>query len=235
MSFTDRLLYKFLKIETSYSQSGEDKILRLLFASFGKGQISYLDVGTNDPVAINNTYLFYRNGASGVCVEPNPALCRLIERTRPRDKCLNVGIGVEDGLIADFYLMSSHTLSTFSKEEAEQLDAAGTYTIQEVQRVPLMTINTIIEKNFDRAPDLVSIDVEGWNEEIVRSFDFTRCRPFCFCVETITFSESFDGMKLNGIIEFFERNNYSVYADTRINTIFIDNEAYDRAASNKSA
>lgn len=233
MSFTDRLLYKLLKIERSYSQTGEDKILSLLFTSFGKSGISYLDVGTNDPVAINNTYLFYRNGGSGVCVEPNPALCRLIEKARPRDKCLNVGIGIEDGSVADFYLMSSHTLSTFSKEEAEQLDGEGVYTIEDVFKVPLVTINTIIENNFDRAPDLVSIDVEGWNEEIVRTFDFGRSRPFCFCVETVTFSDSFDGVKLTGIIDFFKANNYSVYADTRINTIFIDNEAYDRALLNR--
>ena len=233
MSFTDRLLYKFLKIERSYSQLGEDKILRSLFSSFNKNQITYLDVGTNDPVAINNTYLFYRQGASGVCVEPNPALCRLIEKARPRDKCLNAGVGVEDGSVADFYLMSCHTLSTFSKEEAEELNAEGIYTIRDVFKVPLMTINTIIENSFDRAPDLVSIDVEGWNEEIVRSFDFSRCRPFCFCVETITFSDSFDGVKLKGIIDCFESNNYSVYADTRINTIFIDNEAYDQAMQNR--
>jgi hypothetical protein len=146
---------------------------------------------------------------------------------------LNVGVGLEDGLLADFYLMSCHTLSTFSKEEAERLDAEGTYTIRDVLKIPLMTINRIIGSSFDRTPDLVSIDVEGWNAEIVRSFDFTRCRPFCFCVETVTFSDSFDGVKLTGINDFFESNNYSVYADTRINTIFVDNEAYDHARRDK--
>ncbi len=235
MSFTDKLLYKFLKIERSYSQLGEDKILRSLFLSLGKRQISYLDVGTNDPVAINNTYLFYRGGSRGVCVEPNPALCELIEKTRPRDKCLNVGIGIEDGLVADFYLMSSHTLSTFSKGDAEQLDAEGIYTIQDVFKVPLMTMNTIIEDGFDQTPDLVSIDVEGWNEEIVRSFDFTRSRPICFCVETITFSETFDGLKLTGIVDFFESNDYLVYADTSINTVFIDKQARGRKALNNGS
>lgn len=226
MNLTDKLLFKFLKIERSYSQAGEDKILRLMFQSFEKRNITYLDIGTNDPVSINNTYLFYLNGGGGVCVEPNPELCRRIEQKRPRDKCLNVGVGVEDGVVADFYEMSSHTLSTFSKVEAEELDAAGMYTIEKVSKVPLRTINGIIADNFQTPPDLVSIDVEGWNEEIVRSFDFTQCRPFSFCVETITFSESFDGKKLTGINEYFEAHNYSVYADTHINTIFINNEAY---------
>lgn len=233
MSFSDRLLYKFLKIERSYSQSGEDTILRLLFSSFGKDQLSYLDIGTNHPIAYNNTYLFYRNGARGVCVEANPELCRAIENARPGDTCLRVGIGVKDGLVGDFYSMSDHTLSTFSKAEAERLHAEGTYKIREVLQIPLFSINTIIENNFDRTPDLVSIDAEGWDEQIVRSFDFSRCRPFCFCVETITFSESFDGEKVTGIIDFFESNNYRVYADTRINTIFLDNEAYERAAAEK--
>jgi hypothetical protein len=72
MNLTDKLLFKFLKIERSYSQAGEDKILRLMFQSFEKRNITYLDIGTNDPVSINNTYLFYLNGGGGVCVEPNP-------------------------------------------------------------------------------------------------------------------------------------------------------------------
>jgi FkbM family methyltransferase len=228
MSFTDRILYKFLKIERSYSQTGEDKILSMLFQGFGKSNIRYLDVGTNDPVAINNTYLFYRNGGSGVCVEPNPEMCRRIRKKRPRDKCINVGIGAEDGAEADFYTMSSHTLSTFSKEEAEGINAAGVFKIESVSKVPLKTINSIIKENFLTPPDLVSIDVEGWNEEIVYSLDFESPRPFCFCVETLTFSHSFNGRKLTGIIDHFEKNNYSVFADTHINTIFVDNDAYER-------
>ena len=225
MSLTDRLLFKFFKIERSYSQTGEDKILSNLFNSFGRLKISYLDIGTNHPMMINNTYLFYKRGGQGVCVEPNPEMCKLIRKIRPGDTCLNLGIGADADDSAKFYLMSSHPLSTFSKEEAMELDAVGKYTIKEILTVPVKNINAIIEENFDAPIDLVSIDVEGWNEQIVRSFDFSRSRPFCFCVETLTFADDNSGQKLDGILEVFRENNYSVYADTHINTIFLDNEA----------
>ena len=211
MGFTDRLLFRFLKIERTYSQTAEDKILKHLFNCYNKRNISYLDIGTNHPISNNNTYLFYRMGARGVCVEPNPELARLIGKYRSKDKCLNVGLGQIDGQVGDFYSMSCHTLSTFSKEEAMALDAAGKYKIVEVKKILLRNINAIIDENFDSPIDLVSIDVEGWNEEIIKLFDFSRHRPFCFCVETITFSETNDEEKISGIFDVFEKNNYRVY------------------------
>jgi FkbM family methyltransferase len=223
MSLADRILYKLLKIERTYSQTGEDKILKHLFNCFNRENISYLDIGTNHPLMNNNTYLFYRKGNKGVCVEPNPDLSRLIEKYRPNDKCLNVGVGVKEG-IAEFYSMSSHTLSTFSKEEAIALDKDKKYTIKEILKIPVKNVNSIIKDNFDKQIDLVSIDVEGWNEEIIKSFDFNSHRPFCFCVETITFSENNTEKKIQGIFEVFEKNNYRVYADTHINTIFLNND-----------
>ena len=207
---------------------GEDNILSYLFSSIGKHEISYLDIGTNHPQIHNNTYLFYQRGGKGVCVEPNPELFNIIKRSRPRDKSLNVGLGVEENIVADFYVMSSHTLSTFSRNEALALDAEGNHKIRSVLKVPLRTINSIIEENFEAAIDLVSIDVEGWNEEIIASFDFSKNRPLCFCVETIAFSENDVGRKLGKIFDIFEENDYSVYADTHINTIFIDRRSVKR-------
>jgi len=222
MSFLDRVIFKTLKMERSYSQSGEDKILFHLFSSVGKKNISYLDVGANHPQIHNNTYLFYLKGSCGVCVEPNPAFAGLIRSARPRDVCLNVGISTGGDDLADFYLMSSHTLSTFSKEEAVELDKAGVTSIEKTLKIPVRDINKIIEENFDAPIDLVSIDAEGWSEEIVKSIDFDRFRPFSFCVETLTFSENGDGQRLEGIFAVFEKNRYTVYADTHINTIFVD-------------
>jgi hypothetical protein len=125
----------------------------------------------------------------------------------------------------DFYILSSHTLSTFSSEDATRLDAAGTHRIVETLPIPVCTVNSIIEEHFDAPPDLVSIDVEGWNEQIIMSLDLTATRPFCFCVETVEFTEDGMPLKLDGISEFFLRNDYSLYADTHLNSIFIDEQA----------
>jgi len=71
----------------SYSQCGEDRILRHIFSVFGIEKPTYLDIGAHHPVALSNTYLFYQKGATGVLVEPNPARYRELVRARPRDVC----------------------------------------------------------------------------------------------------------------------------------------------------
>ena len=35
----------------SYAQAGEDRVLKFLFTSMGKQKISYLEIGTNNPIA----------------------------------------------------------------------------------------------------------------------------------------------------------------------------------------
>jgi len=228
MSFTDRAIYKFFKAQRTYSQSGEDRIISLLFNSFNKTKITYLDIGANHPRVGSNTYLFYCLGGAGVCVEPNPDLARLLKKRRPRDTCLNIGVGTDEGQVADFYVMSSDSLSTFSREEALELDKAGKYKIQNVLSLSLKTFNQIVKENFHGPIDLVSLDVEGWNEEIVRSIDFSDSRPFCFCVETLSFAEDHSGRKLTGIIDYFVQHDYIVHADTTINTIFVDRASMER-------
>ncbi len=220
----DKVLFRLFGIKPSFSQMGEDRIIRHLFNWFNKKNISYLDIGANDPSNGNNTYYFYREGGRGVCVEPNPALCKRIKKVRPKDICINAGIGNGEEIVADFYSMNIHSLSTFSKIDAQQLQETGKYKINEVLKIPLKNINSIIEGHFQNGIDLISIDVEGWNEQIIESFDFTRCRPFCFCIETLSFALEGEAQKMQKIFNIMEKNEYKVYADTYLNTIFLNKD-----------
>src|SRR5437762_10432735 len=104
----------------SYAQSGEDIIAAVLLRDLlGIAAPTYLDIGAHHPSYLSNTYYFYKLGCSGVCVEPDPDLCQNIQRARTRDICLNAGIGMEQQTSANFYVLSTRTLNTFSQEEAE--------------------------------------------------------------------------------------------------------------------
>ena len=210
----------------SYSQAGEDRILSYLFATMGMHRPTYLDIGTNDPIHGNNTYLFYETGGSGVCVEPDKAIFENLSKTRIRDTCLNVGITFDDRKEADFYVFPIPALNTLSKEEAEYREKNGSYKVEKVIRIPLKTINEIIEENFSTTPDLVSLDVEGIDLEIIKSLDFNKYRPFAFCIETITYSENRTEQKITEILDFVVSKGYFIYADTHINTIFVDEEKF---------
>ncbi len=211
---------------TSYSQCGEDLILEHLFQYLRVEQPSYLDIGAHHPTFLSNTYRFYLKGCSGVCVEPDPVLFEPLRAARPRDVCLNVGVGTSEAGEAEFYVMSARTLNTFSKEDAERYQSYGTHRIQEVARLPLLPVNSILEKYFASRPDFVSLDVEGLDFEILESFDFSKFRPPAFCVETLTYAEDNTQEKTKEVIDLMSSRGYFVYADTYINTIFVDEEMW---------
>lgn len=206
----------------TYSQAGEDSVLSFLFADKKLGKVSYLDIGTNTPDSCNNTYLLYKKGNSGVCVEADKTLIPIIQNVRPKDKILNVGVAVSDQAEADFYIFDISAINTFDKEEAERRAAHGTYKIKQVVKVPLININKIIKENFTAFPDFLSIDIEGLDLDVLKSLDFDQFPIPVICVETCTYSENHIRPKDYSIVEFVISKGYEVYADTYINTIFVN-------------
>lgn len=212
--------------KNSYSQCGEDLLVDFILEHFRKTAPSYLDIGAHHPVYISNTYLFYRKGGRGVCIEPDPVLFKEFGRWRNRDICLNVGVGASEEVSADFYVMSSKSLNTFSKAEAERYTGYGTQKIEEIVTIPMVPINWVLEEYFPVPPDFVSLDVEGMDLEILSAFDFSRFRPKVFCVETLTYTEDRTEKKCTDTILFMEEKGYFPYADTYVNTIFVDQKEW---------
>lgn len=209
--------------KSSYSQCGEDIIVRYVFDSLKIAQPNYLDVGAHHPAYLNNTRILYDGGAAGVNVEPDPTLIQAFRSERPRDTNLNVGVATEGGSIP-FYIMNPKTLNTFSRGDADAAvaEGKGRIRIEKILDIPVVNINGVIEKYFPSGLDFLSIDVEGLDLIILRSIDYARFRPKVICVETITFSESRQGKKIPEIPKFLEGEGYFLYADTRVNSIFVD-------------
>lgn len=215
--------------QSSYAQCGEDLILQYLFMILGIDRVLYVDVGAHHPSYLSNTYLFYRNGGRGVCVEPDPSLYKEFAGKRPRDIHLNCGVGTASGE-ADFFIMSTSTLNTFSRDEAERYQSYGQQRILRTIRMKLKTINEIISQDLGKTPNLISLDVEGLDFAIMKNFDFSRYRPEVFCLETLTYTEDKSERKLTEIIDLMHANGYMTYADTYINTIFVDSAAWEKRA-----
>lgn len=212
----------------AYAQFGEDLIINQFFYYKGIAKPSYLDIGANEPRYISNTYFFYKKGASGVLVEPNPLLASKLRKIRPKDKVLDFGIGLSEQKEADFYLFpdAANGLSTFSKEEAEHwknigMKGVGKINWEKIIKVPLLPVNSIIEKYLaDNAPDFISLDVEGLDLEILKSMNFTKYRPHLICVETLFYDQNQSMVKDTTIADFMRTVGYEIHADTFVNTIF---------------
>jgi FkbM family methyltransferase len=208
--------------KASFSQVGEDRIIAYFFNSIGVTRPTYLEIGTNHPVIGNNSYAFYLAGSRGVLVEPDPSLHTVIKAKRKHDKLLTCGIALHQSGSAKFYIFPApySGWNTFSDEEVAVRAKMGVAVEKEIT-VPLRNINDVIKDNFTGTPDFVSIDVEGLDEEIIRSLDFASYSPKVLCIETIRNGESAQVEKQVSLIEFVCSKGYMVYADTFVNTIFV--------------
>lgn len=219
--------YSIQKI--SYAQCGEDLIVDFLLTwVLGIKKPSYMDIGAHHPWVLNNTYLFYKRGLTGVNIEPDPILFATLSKRRPKDININKGVGFnKESKMADFYIMSSRTLNTFSKEEAERMSNRGSIKIDGIKQIELININDVLSKYYsNRGLDFLSIDVEGLDLQILKSIDFQNYKPKVICVETIVFSEERVIMKQHETIDFVLSNGYFCYADTSINSIFVRKELF---------
>jgi FkbM family methyltransferase len=224
------MIYKYLLSrkykQPSFSQSGEDLIINYIFKSIGINQPTFIDIGAHHPFYFNNTAIFSLSGSIGVNIEADPKLINRFRKLRPKDVNLNIGISKIDGE-CDFYLMSNPTLNTFSKHEAESYQATGDYKISSVQKIPTLTIESVLKAYCEGVfPDFLSIDVEGYEMEIITGIDFKNNFPKVICIETISFSNKGNGIKNSNLIEFIIEKGYILYADTNINSIFIKKELW---------
>lgn len=213
--------------QLSYSQSGEDMIIRHIFNALGIFNPSYIDIGAHHPFELNNTAYFYENGSRGINIEANPLLMKPFLQHRKHDINLNVGIMDEPGEL-EFFIINPPSLSTFSAEEASRIADKYGYVISEIKIIPVTPVQQILDKYArDKLPDFLSIDVEGFDAPIFRSIDFDRWSPTVICCEIVVFEMKGIAGKNNELVDYLTGMGYMLYADTGINAIFVKKEAWE--------
>lgn len=220
--------FNFLNKITN-SQSGEDAIMAYVL---GRLKIPfeacrYLDLGANRPVEGSNTNFFYQQGASGVLVEANPQLIPELEEKRKEDIILNRCVSNRDDESLTFYILSDDGLSTpdYAQVCRVQKENPEIKLVGQVE-VKSITVNWIFQQFFqDKAPLILSVDVEGKDQEILESINFKQYRPLLVVIEMIDYRADKLSLKKNDtIIQYMRSKGYAEYAFTGVNSIFIDLE-----------
>ena len=213
---------------TSYSQAGEDRIINLIRKQLMLEEFRYVDIGACNGVHHSNTCLFYWIGFRGVLVEANPLLLDRISRARPADKLIHAGV-VPSQMVGspplNFHVMNSNAMGTFSEKQVGELKQEG-YTMEQIIPVPVMTLDELLAQHAGLV-HLLSLDVEGLDESILKDGDFTSHRPVIICVETLTGT----GKKNNAINQRLKTAGYHQVADTLVNSIFVREEDWGRATN----
>lgn len=215
---------KELHQKVSYSQSGEDLIIDFFFTARKIDKPSYIDIGAYHPYKISNTALFYEKGSRGIIIEPNPDGFEKFTKYRPEDTNLNIGIGNEESVLA-YYSMNSPTLNTFSEEEAKRYEEKGSARIEKVIDVQVKTLTYVLEQyNKSVFPDFLSLDVEGWDYQILESLKQFQTTPKLVCVETYSYTEGY--IYKERFDNLMKELGYTIYGTTTINTIYVKNELF---------
>ncbi len=173
---------------TFHGEYYEDYVLSSVLAGVRSG--TYIDVGANHPVENNVTFLFYERGWHGILIEPNPDFLPLYAKIRPRDVHLNLGIASAGGTMT-FYKVTDPPggdgryaeggLSTFDPDVAKKWRRAR-LTVTE-SMVPVTTLNAVLAERPLGEITILSVDVEGFEKEVLESIDLRRHRPLVVVVE----------------------------------------------------
>lgn len=202
----------------SASQSGEDLIVSYIFKNRGINLPTYLDIGAHHPIRFSNTALFYAMGSRGINVEPNPKAFPEFKAMRPDDINLSFAVGDKEEEVTLYIPAEEDSL-------ASVYSGNNKVTSSTEVLVPMVKLTTILDNYTNgKFPDFLSLDVEGSDYCILRQIPFEFSKPKVICVETISYSTSGKGVKDSRIADLLLSNGYILYADTNINSIFVDNK-----------
>lgn len=201
----------------SYSQEGEDMILRRLFEKNKKG--FYVDVGAHHPFRFSNTYFFYKQGWSGINIDAMPGSMKPFQQFRNKDINLEIPIASNDQTLV-FYSFNEPALNGFSKELSMERDGKNGFFIKE--EIPLQTqkLASVLDKYLPVGTkiDFLSIDVEGFDLDILHSNDWGKYIPKVILIEIL--GNSLTEIENEEITVFLKDKGYRVFSKAVHTVIF---------------
>lgn len=206
---------------TCYSQEGEDVVLQRMFEHHAAG--FYVDVGAHHPQRFSNTYLFYKQGWRGINIEPNPSAVALFQSVRPRDINLALGISGQEGVLT-YFMFNEPALNTFSEHQAALMAGVGEYRMVDKMHVPVKRLDAVLQAHLPAGQiiDVLSVDVEGFDLEVLMSNDWQRYRPRCVVAEA--YGLSFATLSQSPVDVFLTGQGYELYAKTANSLMYLDRE-----------
>lgn len=184
-SLLNRLLMRDSDMQSNlcYGQDGEDLVLDRMLNRQPLG--FYVDVGAHHPVRFSNTYMFYKRGWRGLNIDAQPGSMRKFEKIRPRDINIECGVAGSAGRLK-YFQFNEPALNTFDEHEAALKDKPP-YQLLDTIEVDVQRLDILLTHHLPAGQqiDFLSVDVEGKDEEVLRSNDWSRYRPRFILAETL--------------------------------------------------
>jgi FkbM family methyltransferase len=202
----------------SFSQFGEDLILRTLF-EWDKLPGLYVDVGAHHPRRFSNTHALHLRGWRGINIDADEQLLEAFVRERPGD--INVTAAVSDvSETVEMLVFPDPSVNTLSPEKSAEYERH--WSAAERRMVLTQRLDTLLDQHLPagRRIDLLSIDVEGLDLQVLSSNDWERYRPRVVLVEV-------DGLDLHNalahpVVQFMIDKGYMLVAFAHVSAFFVE-------------
>jgi FkbM family methyltransferase len=212
---------RLIKIDfaPSFSQEGEDMILRRIFDQQRIG--FYVDIGAHDPIRFSNTYYFYLNGWRGLNIDAMPGSMDRFNKIRPRD--MNIEAAVSDSKTQiTYYGFNDPALNGFSKEISLNRNKLINYRIIFEKEIQTTLLSELLDLHLpiNQKIDFLNIDVEGLDFNVLCSNNWDKYRPKVILVEDLSL-ESLEGIGDSKIHSLLKTYGYQLHAKTMNTLIFM--------------
>lgn len=182
------------EIRASHAEADVDRIVQQRFF-LGQDSGIFVEIGAARPDYLSNSALYRSLGWTIIAIEPNPEFC---EQHRQRGyRILEYACGDHDEDEVDFSVVKTHGVQylggVVSYESHSSLaikDAharlASNMDIRKI-KVKLRRLDTILRTHAPEVEhiDLLSVDVEGWELEVLDGLDFQKYRPRVMVIENL--------------------------------------------------
>ena len=226
--------FKLKGLKKNYTVTGVDLLLDNFFKNKNIKQGVYIDVGCNHPLFNNYTYLLYKSGWSGINIDLDFHCIDMFNHFRPLDFNRQVAISDVRGEADLFFYHNKSAINTLSKE----MHLLRGSDAKEIRKIQTETLNNVIKESkfSDKKVNLLSIDVEGFELNVLKGFDFEKYSPELVVVEYIDPAmkkAEFYNQNINNIINselynFMIDKNYKFINWFHSDLIFVNNKVRDQ-------
>lgn len=153
----------------------------------------FIEVGANDGISQSNTLYFEKyHGWTGLLIEAIPELAQRCRDNRPHclvENCALVASDYQEDTVEMVYcnLMSVVQGAMEDRKQQEHIRIGQQHLKEEDQvyktEVPARTLSTVLDQYGIEQIDLLSLDVEGYEAQVLRGLDFDRHCPRYMLIE----------------------------------------------------